>query len=73
MSDEWPKPWGAITPDLANEPFQAFSTQYINAGPLRIYEGTIYVNVDAVWETDENRDLWMPLGNYIAGEEVDNK
>lgn len=67
MSGEWPKAWGEITPDLSDSPFTVVTTNYVDLGPLRCYDDTVYINPDSVWE-GENRDRWMPLGNFLAGE-----
>jgi len=65
MSD-WPKPWGDIKPSPEDDILIDFATQYIDIGPLRCYDDTIYINADAGRETDENKDAWMPLEIYFA-------
>jgi hypothetical protein len=69
MSDEWPKAWDEITPDTDTTPFASIGTTWVDLGPLRMYDDTVYINPDSVWEGD-NRDVWMPLGHFLAGGSV---
>jgi len=65
--DEWPKPWDIIRDTAPPNGRMTVSSQYLDMGPLRAHDGTVYINVDGGVETDENRDLWMPLAVYLAG------
>jgi len=65
--DEWPKPWSLIQDTGPPNGIGVIGSQYLDMGPLRTYDGTVYINADAGHETDENRDRWMPLGVYLAG------
>lgn len=71
MSDEWPKAWDDITPDTSDSSPFITNTTWVDLGPMRFYDETVYINPDAVWE-GENRDVWMPLGNFLAREAVDD-
>lgn len=70
MSDEWPKPWDEITADTGDSSFMSIGASWVDLGPLRFYDETVYINPDAAWE-GENRDRWLPLGRYLAGERTD--
>jgi len=72
VPSEWPKPWDEITgiSEQTTEPdakyfASGFGPSWMDMGPLRIYDETVYINADGGHETDENRDRWMPFGVYI--------
>lgn len=73
MSDEWPKPWDEITEATETYPggdgllVSSLGYNMIDLGPLRAYEGTVYINADGGRE-GENGDEWLPLGVYLSGE-----
>jgi hypothetical protein len=66
MTDEWPKTWNEITPDQ-NGSGMMMSARYswTDLGPLRLYDGTAYINARGGVETDKNPDEWLPLGVYL--------
>lgn len=69
FGDEWPKPWDEIQPSPDTDQFtvRSMSDKYIQYGTtMRGYQGTLYVPVDVGRETDENRDLWLPLERYLT-------
>lgn len=68
MSDEWPKPWDEITPDQDTDekvPVWSTMTSWVELGPLRLYDGTAYINAKGGVETEENPDQWLPLDRYL--------
>lgn len=64
MTSEWPKEWGDIGVTPSSDT-RLIATNYVDAGAVRLYDDTLYINYDA-GEEGENRDLWMPLDLYIA-------
>jgi len=69
MTEQWPQPWGDILPDSEDSGILFDSSEsWVDFGPVRFYDETVYINFDSVWETDENRNLWMPLGDFFAGQ-----
>lgn len=63
-TSEWPKPWKQVTENVDSQLIVRHD-EWVDIGPLRRYEGTVYMNVDGGRESEENRDLWMPLEAYI--------
>ena len=73
QNNEWPKEWNSIVnkpDDKSGKPSHiSFRTTWTELdGAARLYEGTMYLNVDAGQETEENIDLWSPLDVYIKNE-----
>ena len=69
---EWPKPWDEIrnsnlNTDLDTDGYlTGLQTEtWADFGPLRTYQGCIYINSDGGHETESNGDLWLPLGVYL--------
>lgn len=68
--DDWPKRWEAINSPTSTDGdgvSAAAIEQWVDFGPIRTYHGTVYINADAGTSERDNRDLWMPLGNYLTG------
>lgn len=67
MTSEWPKEWSEIEgeerPKCGDSYWQVGAE--LHAGVVRTHEGTLYINADSGHVTDENRDLWLPLGVYL--------
>jgi len=72
-NEEWPKEWDSIVNKSGDESGEVSYTSFnvtwteLN-GAARLYKGTMYLNIDAGQETEENIDLWSPLDVYIKNE-----
>ena len=70
---EWPKEWDSIVNKSGDESSEVSYIGFNNAwtelnGAARLYEGTMYLNIDAGQQTEENIDLWSPLDIHIKNE-----
>lgn len=73
QNNEWPKEWDSIvnksddgSGELSYIDFHVTWTEVNRAA--RMYDGTVYFNVDAGRETEENIDLWTPFDVYMENE-----
>ena len=75
MIGEWPKPWS----EIEEKERPSYDESYwqvgleLHAGVVRTHDGTLYINADSGHVTDENRDLWLPLGVYLQQNHDDTK
>jgi len=65
MSGEWPKPWDDIREPKDDSMFADFSDRWVDMGPLRAYNDTVYIRDNAGRENIEYNDGWWPLERYL--------
>lgn len=68
-TQEWPKKWDDIgyTPERDDIFIDSIHGGFVDFGPLRIYEDTVYIN-EVGGDVDMESEFWMPLGVYLRGD-----